>query len=115
MNNQNEPLYWIGKKVKVIIDRPLGSAHPDFPECIYLVNYGYIPETLSEADNEEIDAYVLGPAEPLKEFIGIVRAVIIRKDDEIKLVITGGEDYSKEEILKMINFQEKYHQLKLMK
>ena len=34
----------IGKKVSVIIDRPLGSAHPEHQGMIYPVNYGYIRE-----------------------------------------------------------------------
>lgn len=27
----------------VRIDRPLGSVHPDDPDMIYPVNYGYVP------------------------------------------------------------------------
>ena len=34
----------IGKKVSVIIDRPFGSAHPEYQGMIYPVNYGYIRE-----------------------------------------------------------------------
>ncbi len=49
----------LGKIVTVTVDRPLGSYHPDYPDLYYPVNYGYIEGTLS-ADDEEIDAYVLG-------------------------------------------------------
>ena len=35
--------FMIGKVVKVIVDRPLGSAHPNHSDLIYSVNYGYIP------------------------------------------------------------------------
>ena len=101
---------WLGKRVKVQIDRPLGSKHPDSKfSTIYPVNYGFIPRTFSEIDHEEIDAYVLGPAEPLKTYAGVVRAVIQRTDGEIKLVVTNGVDYSVKEIEKLTNFQEKYH------
>lgn len=108
---------WLGKKVKIVMDRPLGTKHPDPRfETIYPVNYGFIPGTLSEADNEEIDAYVLGPTEPLKEFDGIVTAGIKRNGDgEIKLIVTDGEDYSVEEIEKLTNFQEKYHNSQIYK
>jgi inorganic pyrophosphatase len=108
---------WLGKKVKVVIDRPLGSKHPDPRfETIYPINYGFIPGTLSEADNEEIDAYVLGPVEPLKEFDGVVIAGIKRENDgEIKLIVSNGKDYSIEEIEKMTYFQEKYHKSKIYK
>lgn len=108
---------WIGKKVKVEMDRPLGTKHPDPRfETIYPINYGFIPGTLSEADNEEIDAYVLGPMEPLQEFDGIVIAGIKRGEDgEIKLIVTSGEDYSIKEIEELTDFQEKYHEHKIYK
>ena len=108
---------WIGKKVKVEMDRPLGSKHPDLNvDTIYEVNYGFIPGTLSDADNEEIDAYVLGPTIPLKEFEGIVIAGVKREDDgEIKLVVTDGTDFPLEKIEKLIYFQEKWHKYKLYK
>ncbi len=32
----------IGQKVKVTIDRPLGSYHPNHKDIYYSVNYGYI-------------------------------------------------------------------------
>lgn len=108
---------WLGKKVKVVMDRPLGSKHPDPRfETIYTINYGFIPGTLSEADNEEIDAYVFGPKEPLAEFEGVVIAGIKRiEDGEIKLIVSNGTDYSTEEIEKLTYFQEKYHQHKIYK
>ena len=108
---------WIGKKVMVKMDRPLGSKHPDPRfDTIYPINYGFIPGTLSEADNEEIDAYVLGPTEALEEFEGIVIAGIKRDGDgEIKLIVSDGKDYSIEEIERLTNFQEKYHKSKIYK
>ncbi len=107
---------WIGKKVNVKIDRALGTKHPD-PRfsTIYPINYGYIPGTLSKADNEEIDAYVLGPKKPIKEFIGQVIAVIKREDDEIKLIVTDGADYDIDEIKRITDFQEKYHKSVIVK
>ena len=33
----------IGAAVTVLVDRPLGSAHPEHPDLIYPVNYGFIP------------------------------------------------------------------------
>ena len=107
---------WLGKEVKVKIDRPLGSKHPDSRfDLVYPVNYGFIPQTYCESDNEEIDAYVLGPKEPLKEFSGVVMAVIQRLDDELKLVVTDGRDYTVEEIKKLTDFQEKYFKSEIFK
>ncbi len=150
-------LSWLGKTIKVKIDRKIGSKHPDskyeaprspavsgtgyllsqciftficrfssprqdrgvfkrlWDKTIYPVNYGFIPGTYSEADNEEIDAYVLGPKEPLEEFEGKVIAVIQRKDSEIKLVVTDGKDYTIDEIKELTYFQEKYHQSEIQK
>ena len=52
----------IGSIVAGTVDRPLGTAHPDYPDMIYPINYGYV----------------------------------------------DGKDYTDEEILKLIEFQEKY-------
>ena len=112
----NESKSWLGKKVRVEIDRELGSKHPN-PKftTIYSLNYGFVPGTFSEVDKEEIDAYVLGPKEPIKEFEGKVIAVIQREDDEIKLIITDGADYTVEEIKKLTYFQEKYFKSEIIK
>jgi inorganic pyrophosphatase len=99
----------IGNKVKVIIDRPLGSCHPKHKDIVYTVNYGYI-EGIIAPDGEEQDAYVIGIDKPLKEFIGVVVAVIHRLNDvEDKWVIAPeGVEFTKEEIMKKVEFQEKY-------
>jgi inorganic pyrophosphatase len=112
----NESKSWLGKKVKVEIDRELGSKHPN-PKftTIYPVNYGFIPGTFSKVDREEIDAYVLGSKEPIKEFEGKVIAVVQREDGEIKLIVTNGTDYTIEEIKKLIYFQEKYFKSEIIK
>ena len=87
----------IGKSVHVIIDRPMGSVHPEY-NFLYPINYGYIPDTIS-GDGEELDAYILGILYPLKEFVGKVIAVIHREDNDDKLVVVNDENlYSDEEI-----------------
>lgn len=99
---------FLGKIVKVKIDRPLGSKHPKHG-FIYPVNYGYIPNTIS-GDGEELDAYVLGQFEPLETFTGRVIAIIHRlNDDDDKLVVVGdGKFYSEEQIRALTEFQEQY-------
>ena len=99
----------IGKTVRVIIDRPLGTYHPKYKDIFYSVNYGYIPEIIAP-DGEEQDAYILGVDEPLEEFTGKVIAIIHRIDDiEDKWIVThDGINFTKEEIYKMVEFQEKY-------
>ncbi len=105
----------IGKKVEVIIDRPLGSRHPEYPEMIYPVNYGYIPKIMG-GDGEEQDAYILGVDKPIERFTGVVIAEIVREnDDETKLVVAAdGASFSEEEILSAVNFQEKYFKIQLI-
>ncbi len=103
MNNN-----YIGQQVTVMIDRPLGSRHPEH-DFVYEANYGYIPNTKS-GDGEELDVYVLGIHEPLKEFKGTCIAIIHRlNDDDDKLVVIP-EDASltNEEIQRAVHFQEQW-------
>ena len=101
----------IGAMVTVLVDRPLGSAHPDWPELIYPVNYGFVPG-IRAADGEEQDAYILGVDRPLKRFSGQVVAVIRRLDDvEDKWVVAPeGRRFTKEQIAAAVDFQERYFQ-----
>ena len=105
----------IGNKVKVIIDRPLGTYHPDYPDIFYTVNYGYVDGIIAP-DGEEQDAYVLGVDKPLEEFIGVLFAVIHRLNDvEDKwIVVPEGASLTKEEIIKKVEFQEKYFEIEII-
>ena len=103
-NNSNK-IIMIGKIVKVIIDRPLGSYHPTYKNIYYSSNYGYIPEIMAD-DGEEQDAYILGIDVPLTEFTGKVVAVINRKNDNENKWVIVHENLiiSKEEILEAVHF-----------
>lgn len=104
----------IGKIVTVMIDRPLGTYHPGHKDIYYTLNYGYVPNVFAP-DGEEQDAYVLGIDTPLKEFTGKVIAIIHRKNDvETKWVVAPDNSfYTKEEIAKAVNFQEKYFDIEI--
>lgn len=103
----------IGKEVSGIIDRPLGSRHPQHSDMIYPINYGYIPNVFAE-DGEEQDVYFLGANKPITSFSGKVIAVYHRIDDcEDKWIVSDNDNYSDEEILDAIHFQEKYFNGKL--
>ncbi len=99
----------IGDIVKVIVDRPLGSQHPQYKETYYPINYGFV-EGIMEEDEEEQDAYILGVDVPVKEFVGKIIAIIHRDDDieEKWVVVPLNKSYTKEEIKKQVEFQEKY-------
>lgn len=99
---------YLNKNIEVIIDRPLGSKHPKH-NFIYPVNYGYVPNTIS-GDGEELDCYVLGIFEPIKEFKGKCIAIIHRLNDNDDKLIIVPEDrkFSNKEIDVLVEFQEKF-------
>ena len=99
----------IGKTVTVIVDRPLGSYHPEHRDMYYPINYGFVEGIMAE-DEEEQDAYILGVDVPVKEFVGKIIAIIHRDDDieEKWVVVPLNKSYTKEEIKKQVEFQEKY-------
>ena len=99
----------IGKIVKVIVDRPLGTYHPKHSDLYYSVNYGYIPGILA-SDGEEQDAYILGVDAPVNEFVGKVIAVIHRTNgvEDKWIVVPENASFSKKEIMEKVAFQEQF-------
>ena len=99
---------FLGKKVKVVMDRPMGSKHPKW-NFIYPINYGYVPNTIS-GDGEGLDAYIVGIFEPVEEYEGKCIAAIHRLDnDDDKLVIAPEEKiYTKQQIEALVEFQERF-------
>ena len=61
-------------------------------------------------NKEEQDAYILGVNEPVKEFVGRIIAIIHRFDDveEKWVVVPEDVSFTKDEIMKQVEFQEKY-------
>jgi len=57
---------YLEKDVLVKIDRQLGTEHPKH-EFMYMLNYGFIPNTTS-GDGEELDAYLVRVFEPVESF-----------------------------------------------
>lgn len=99
---------YVGKEIRIKIDRPLGSRHPKHG-FVYEVNYGFVPNTIS-GDGEELDAYVLGVDVPVEEFEGTCIAIIHRTndDDDKLIVVQNGMKFSDEEIERQTAFQEKW-------
>lgn len=99
---------YLGKEVLVKTDRQLGTRHPKHG-FMYMLNYGYIPNTVS-GDGEELDAYLVGVYEPVEEFEGKVIAVIHRtNDDDDKLVVAPKDkEYSDDAIKALTEFQERF-------
>lgn len=105
----------IGKNVRVMVDRPLGSYHPVYKDLYYPINYGYVEGVLA-GDGEAQDAYILGVNIPLSEFTGRVVAVIHRCDDvEDKwVVVPDGMSFTAEEIMEQVYFQEQYFKTEIV-
>ena len=99
----------IGRKVKVTVDRPLGSRHPEYTDMVYPVNYGYIVGIIAP-DGEEQDAYILGVDHPVDTFTGKMIAIIRRSDDveEKWVVCPEGMSFTADEIEQQVCFTEKY-------
>ncbi len=106
---------YLGKKVQVIIDRPIGSKHPKHG-FLYKANYGYIPGTLAP-DGDELDAYYLGVDEPLKEATGECIAVIHRSDDDDDKLVVVPENrrLTDKEIEEAVHFQEQWFKYKIIR
>lgn len=99
----------LGKKVKVTVDRPLGTYHPKHKDLYYPINYGYI-EGIIAPDGEDQDAYILGVDKPVSEFEGVVIAIIHRNNDieEKWVVAPEGRIFTKQEVETAVHFQEQY-------
>ncbi len=105
---------FLGKKVFIKVDRPIGSRHPRHG-FVYEANYGFVPG-VKAPDGEDLDAYFLGTDKPLKEVSGICVAIVHRKnDDDDKLIILSeGATLTKSEIIEAIHFQEQWFETEIL-
>ncbi len=103
-----DPRGFLGARVTVVVDRPLGSRHPRHG-FVYPVNYGYVPDTLAP-DGEPLDAYILGVFEPVATFAGRCIGLIERRDDDDPklVVVPEGRTYAAAQILALTEFQERF-------
>jgi len=103
---------YLGRSVHVIIDRPMGYVHTKENYSItYPINYGYIPDVFG-GDGEELDVYLLGINEPVKEYTARIIGVVYRINDvEDKLVAAPeGVCLNQAEIAQHVHFQEQYYE-----
>ncbi len=105
----------LGKIVRVTVDRPLGSCHPNYKDIVYKVNYGYI-EGIIAPDGEEQDAYILGVDAPVRKYTGKIIAIVHRLNDvEDKWIVAPeGVHFTKEEIIDQIKFQEQFFKYEII-
>ncbi len=108
---KNQVKSFLGKKVKMKIDRPIGYVHKKQSYTLtYPINYGFIPDVLG-GDGEELDVYLLGVDEPVEEYEARVIGIAHRENDvEDKLIAAPtGVLFTEEEVNKAIDFQERYY------
>lgn len=106
---------YMGKDVEIEIDRPIGYVHKkEKYTLVYPLNYGYIPGAYG-GDGEELDVYLLGVDEPVKEYrCRIIGAVLRKNDVEDKLI--GAPDnvkYTAQETYEQIKFQEQWYETEI--
>ena len=75
---------------KIIIDRPKGSKHPKYGDCIYKLDYGYLENT-SSMDGGGIDVWKGSLDENICDAI-VCTVDLIKKDSEIKILIGCNEE-----------------------
>ena len=76
---------------ETVVDRPRGSHHPDFPEFVYELDYGYLKGTTS-ADSEGIDVWI--GSDPRRQVTGALCTVdLVKHDAELKILVgcTAGD------------------------
>jgi len=107
-------LSYLNKMLHVVVDRPLGSCHPEY-KYRYTINYGYVPNTLAP-DGEEMDAYIIGIDYPTDCFYGKCIAIIERLDDvENKLVVASPDFCFDVNLIKdSVSFQEQFFKTRII-
>lgn len=100
---------YLGKVANLVIDRPIGSAHPKYEDFVYPLNYGFIPDVYG-GDGEELDVYLMGLDVPVKEYKAKIIAIVHRYNDVEDKLVAAPEDmyFTKSEIEDAVRFQEQY-------
>lgn len=90
----------IVQESRIIIDRPKGTSHPQYPDFIYKVDYGYLDGTTS-MDGGGIDVWI---GTESRRQIDAIMCIIdcTKRDSEIKILI-GCTENEKEIIYKTHN------------
>jgi len=102
---------YLGKHVRVEIDRPIGYVHhKEKYDLVYPINYGYIPGVIG-GDDEELDVYVLGLDQPVDVCEGRIVGIVHRENDvEDKLILSADDrSYSAKQMQEAVHFQEQYY------
>ena len=73
------------KRSRLIIDRPKGSVHPRYTQCVYPLDYGYLENT-SSMDGQGIDVWSGSQGE--RQVTAVICTVdLLKGDSEIKILL----------------------------
>ncbi|GAB4413840.1 MAG: hypothetical protein KatS3mg051_0126 [Anaerolineae bacterium] len=70
---------------EVRIERQRHTAHPDYPDMIYPLDYGYLAGT-SAADGDEVDVWV-GSGDTAQVSAVLVTVDLLKRDTEVKVLL----------------------------
>jgi inorganic pyrophosphatase len=74
-----------GSGASVVVDRPKGSAHPEIPELIYPLDYGYLTN-LRSGDGDGVDVWIGSLKHQL--ITGVICTVDVgKRDTEVKILL----------------------------
>ena len=90
MINDPNPGFWralekLVAESSLVIDRPQGAAHPQMPELIYPLDYGYLAGTTA-GDGQGIDVW-LGRSAARRVTAIACTADVWKRDAEIKILL----------------------------
>ena len=93
-NTKNNADFWFAldklvSESNIVIDRPKGSRHPKYPNCIYPVDYGYLENT-SSMDGGGVDVWKGTDGDYIDAIICMVD--LLKRDSEIKILIGCSEE-----------------------
>ncbi len=89
---------WLVAEHDLIIDRPQGFPHPDDPDRLYPVSYGYLKGTAA-GDGEGVDVWV--GSHDQADVVGVIATVDVAKHNaELKILLACTD----EEIHSIIDF-----------
>ena len=90
---------------EIVIERPKNSAHPEYPNLIYPLDYGYFTDTVS-GDAESLDLF-RGSTNTRNVNAIIIAVDILKKDVETKILLgcTSEEEMIVLRFLNQTDFQ----------
>ncbi len=70
---------------QIVIERQRGAAHPDYPDMIYPLHYGYLTGTAA-MDGDEVDVWV-GSGDAAQVSAVLVTVDLLKRDTEVKVML----------------------------